>query len=219
MCCSGDSTVKSTETAQAAFTNTLNSSFQTAFANNQDILGKLTGKLTDAINNPKGFDPKTLALMKTNAADTVTQQTANAQTAANAYIASHGGAELGSGVNAQIKGSIAASGATETAKEESGIDVQNGLLQNQNYWQAINGLTNVAQAENPTGYANAETGSANSVSDLSKAYLSSQQAGWQDVGGVISGIAGLATAAAGIPSFGGATAGPSAFPPTPSSMV
>lgn len=187
--------------------STLNSSFQTAFANNQTMLNKLQSTLTDKVNNPQGFDPKTLALMKTNASDTVTQQTANAQVAANTYLSTHGGPDLGSGVGAQIKGSIAGAGATETAKEESGIDVENGMLQNQNYWNAVNGLTSVASAENPTAYANAANGSANATADLSKAYLASTQAGWQDTMGVISGAAGLASAAAGIPSFGGGGGG------------
>lgn len=208
MCCSGDSTVKQQETAQAAFTNTLNTSFQQSFANNQAILGTLQKTLTDRVNNPTGFDPKTLALMKTNASDTVAQQTNQAQTAANAYLATHGGAELGSGVGAQIKGSIAAAGATEGAKEDSNIDIENGMLQNQNYWAGIQGLTNVANAENPTGFAGAETNSANATADLSKAYLASQQAGWQDLGSVISGVSGLATSAiAGYNAFGGSKAG------------
>jgi hypothetical protein len=209
MCCDGDSTAKTTEATTAALTKTLSSSFSTAFASNQDILNKVNAKLTSSLNNPQGFDPKTLALMKTNASDTVAAQTGNAQTAANAYLATHGGSELGSGVAAQIKGGIAAAGATETAKEESGIDVQNGLLQNQNYWNAVQGLTSVANAENPTAYATAASGAGNSTADLSKAYLASQQAGWQDVGGVISGVAGLATAAAGLPpiSFGGGGGG------------
>ena len=210
MCCSGDKTVKATETAQAAFTNTLSQSFQTAFANKQDILGKLIPRLTDAINNPQGFDPKTLALMKTNASDTVAGQTAAAQTAANAYLASHGGADLGSGVAAQIKGQIAGAGAVEGSRESNNIDIQNGLLQNENYFRAISGLTNVAQAENPEGMAGAEVGSANSVADLSRAYLASTQAGWQNTMGIISGIAGLGSAAVGAYGglgFGGKAAG------------
>src|SRR5436305_12684847 len=121
MCSSGDSTVKSTEAAQAAFTKTLSASFSTAFAAKQDILSKLTAKLTDQINNPQGFDPKTLALMKTNASDTVALGTNAAQVGANAYLATHGGAELGSGVAAQIKGNIAGAGAVEGARESSNI--------------------------------------------------------------------------------------------------
>lgn len=207
MCCSGDSTAKASETASAAMQTTLNSSFQTAFGKNQAALDSVSSAMTKMLNNPQGFDPKTLALMKTNASDTVTQQTANAQTAANTYLSTHGGPDLGSGVAAQIKGSIAGAGATETAKEESGIDVENGMLQNQNYWNAVNGLTSVANAENPTAYANAANGSANATADLSKAYLASTQAGWQDTMGVISGVAGLASAAAGIPKFGGSSGG------------
>jgi hypothetical protein len=213
MCSSGDTTVKSTEKAQAAFTSTLTNSFNTAFANKQDILGKLTAKLNDQINNPQGFDPKTLALMKTNASDTVARGTNAAQVSANAYLATHGGAELGSGVAAQIKGGIAGSGAVENAREQSGIDIQSGLLQNENYWKGISGLTNVANSENPEGLAGAETSSANATADLSKAYLASKQADWQNTFGVVSGIAGLAKAAAGIPRFGGSGgSGPSSAP-------
>lgn len=196
MCCSGDKTAKATETAQAAFTNTLTDAFKTAFASNQEILNnKLLPALTNAINNPQGFDPRTLALMKTNASDTVTQQTQAAEKAANAYLGSRGGPTLGSGVAAQIEGGIAGAGAVEQARESSNIDIQSGLLQNENYWRAISGLTDVARAENPTGYAGAETSSANSVADLSRAYLASQQAGWQNTFGIISGIAGLGTGA------------------------
>lgn len=209
MCCSGDSTDKATETTTAALTSTLSSSFSTAFAKNQALLDNVGAHLTNSLNNPTGFDPKTLALMKSNASDTVASETGQAQTAANAYLATHGGSELGSGVAAQIKGGIASAGATEGAKENSNIDIQNGLLQNQNYWSAISGLTNVANAENPTAYSNSASGAGNSTADLSKAYLASTQAGWQDVGSVISGVAGLASAAAGMPPihFGGSGGG------------
>lgn len=214
MCSSGDSTVKSTEAAQAAFTKTLSASFSTAFAAKQDILSKLTAKLTDQINNPQGFDPKTLALMKTNASDTVARGTNAAQVGANAYLATHGGAELGSGVAAQIKGGIAGAGAVEGARESSNIDIQSGLLQNENYWRGISGLTNVANSENPEGLASAEVSSANSVGNLSQAYLASKQADWNNAFGVVKGIAGLGMAAAGIPSFGGSSggSGPSSAP-------
>ena len=211
MCCSGDSTAKQTEAAQAAFTNTLSGAFRTAFGKNQADLDALSAKLTDMMNNPHGFDAKTLALMRTTASDTVAQQTAQAQTAANTYLATHGGPELGTGVGAQIKGQIAGEGATEAARENSNIDIQNGLLQNENYWKAIEGLTSVANAENPTGIAGAETGSANATADLSRAYLSSKQADWQNTFGIINGIAGLGTAAVGglqaAGVFGGAKAG------------
>lgn len=197
MCCSGDKTVKATETAQAAFTNTLTGAFNTAFANKQNILSAINTKLTDMMNNPHGFDPRTLALMKTNASDTVARQTNQAQVAANTYLATHGGPTLGSGVGAEIKGNIAAAGAGEQAREASNIDIQSGLLQNENYWKAISGLSDVAKAEDPEGLAGAEEGSANSTATLSKALLDSQQASWGNIGGIISGVAGLGLAGVG----------------------
>jgi hypothetical protein len=79
MCSSGDSTAKATEQVSAAMTKTLSDSFKTAFATKQDTLNRVNAKLTDMLNNPQGFDPKTLALMKTNASDTVARGTNAAQ--------------------------------------------------------------------------------------------------------------------------------------------
>lgn len=186
-------------------TSTLAASFKTAFGAKQDMLNRLNAKLTDMLNNPHGFDPKTLALMKSGAADTVSRQTDAAQTAASTYLATHGGPTLGSGVAAQIHGGIAAAGATEGSRESSNIDIQSGLLQNDNYWKAISGLTNVANSENPEGLANAEVGSADATANLSKAYLASKQADWQNTFGIIKGVAGLASAA--VPMFAGVGAG------------
>jgi hypothetical protein len=208
VCSGGDKTAKASEVSAAAFQNTLQGSFQTAFGANQAILNTLTAKLTDTINNPKGFDPKTFALLKTGASDTVARQTEQAQIAASSAMARHGGPDLGSGVEAQVHGEIGAAGATEQARESSNIDIASGELQNENYWRAISGLTNVAQAENPTGYAGAANSSAESVSSLSRSVLASQQAGWQNTFGIISGIAGLGSAAIGAyNSFGGAKPG------------
>ncbi|HEX3093944.1 MAG TPA: hypothetical protein VHW72_15025 [Candidatus Angelobacter sp.] len=215
MCSSGDSTLKASEQSQAAFSSTLRDSFGTAFAAKQDILGKLNAKLTDMLNNPHGFDPKTLALMKSGAADAVARGTDAAHTAANAYFATHGGPTLGSGVEAQVHGGIAASGAAEGARESSNIDIQSGLLQNENYWKAISGLSGVANAENPEGLASAEVGSANATSDLGKSFLASKQADWQNTFGIIKGVAGLASAGLGFAGVGvpGANSGPSSAPP------
>lgn len=210
MCSSGDQTAKDTEQAQAAFTKTLMSSFQTAFAANQGILSSIIPKLTEMMNNPQGFSPEELSLMKTKASDTVTAQTDAAQKAAGTYAASHGGADLGSGVQAQISGSIAGAGATEQERESSNIDIANEQERQQNYWRAIGGLQKTAEAENPTGYAGAANQSGDTTANLSRAVLASQQAGWQNIGGIISGVAGLGEAAVGAYGdlgFGGTSAG------------
>lgn len=206
MCSGGDKTLNSAEKSQAAFMGTLQSAFSQAFGANQAILANLTKTLQDAIANPHGFDPKTLALMKTNASDTVTRQTLAAQTAAAANAGVRGSTDIGSGAQAQIAGSIAASGANELASENSNIDIQSGLLQTQNYWNAISGLTNVANAYNPAGYASAANNAGAVTADIGRAALSAKQAGWSNAFGIVKGIAGLGMAAAGIPSFGGSQA-------------
>jgi|ERR1700704_645972 len=217
MCSGGDKTLNSAEKSQAAFMSTLQGAFSQAFGANQAILANLTKTLTDAIANPQGFDPKTLALMKTNASDTVARGVNAAQVAASQNAAVRGSTDIGSGVQAQIAGSIAGSGANELASENSNIDIQSGLLKNQNYWQAIHGLTDVANAYNPQGYANAANNAGSVTADLGRAALSAKQAGWQNAFGIVSGVAGLASAAAGIPKFGGSTGSPgSSFTPTSS---
>jgi hypothetical protein len=209
MCSSGDSTLKASEASSAAFQNTLQASFATTFGKNQAILDSLNKTLTDAVANPKGFDPRTLALMKSTASDTVARSTNAAQIAAGNYAASHGASDIGSGVQAQIAGSIGAIGAEENARELAGIDIQSGMLQNENYWRAIGGLTDVARAENPTAYAGEANTAGNTTANIGKAYLESKQADWNNAFGVVKGVAGLASAVAGMPGmpkFGGSTA-------------
>jgi hypothetical protein len=71
----------------------------------------------------------------------------------------------------------------------------------------------VANSENPEGLAGAETSSANSVGNLSQAYLASKQADWNNAFGVVKGIAGLGMAVAGMPKFGGSSGGGSSAGP------
>jgi hypothetical protein len=221
MCSSGDSTLKASEASSAVFQSTLQNSFNTAFGSNQIILNGLTKTLTDAVNNPKGFNPATLAAMRTGANDTVSRQTTGAQVAAGNYGASHGGADLGSGVQSQIEGSIAGTGAQENANEQSNITIANGQLQNQNYWNAIQGLTGVANAENPNAYASNANSAGSTTANLGSSFLASKQADWGNTFGVIKGVSGLVSAAAGLPMFGGSGGGakPGDFPDTPTSMT
>lgn len=197
MCSSGDHTVSSTEQAQAAFTNTLNADFQIAFAKSQAILDQLNAKLTNMIQNPQGFSKEAETALRTQATTENTAEFKNAAQNANTYIATHGGDALPSGVAAQINAQVAQGAASQEAGSQNAITMTNEQLKLDNYWKAISGLGGVAQEENPTGLANAEIGAANSVANLGDVYLRSKQAGWQNLGGVLSGIAGLGSAAVG----------------------
>lgn len=197
MCSSANPTEVSLQQSQAAFTNTLDTSFKSTFANQQQILGTLSSRLTSMLNNPTGFGPKMLTALRTNATDTTAAQTQNAEKSAAAYGASHGGADLGSGVQSQIQGDIATGGAQQLSQEQNQITVADAQQQQQNYWSAINGLTQVGNAYNPNGYASNANSSANAVTSASNAITSEQQTGWQNAMGIVSGVAGLATAGAG----------------------
>jgi hypothetical protein len=203
MCSSANPTELALQQSQASFTNTLQSSFSTAFAANQSILGNLSSTLTKMVANPTGYTPAEMAALRTGATDTVASQTADAERADAAYGASHGGADLGSGVQAQIEGQTTTAGMEQQSQEQNQITVANAQQQQQNYWNAISGLTQVGNAYNPTGYAGAETNAANSTTSASNAVTAEQEQGWQNAFGVVQGVAGLATAAAGLPSFGG----------------
>jgi hypothetical protein len=207
MCSSPNPTEVALQQSQAAFTNTLDSSFKSTFANQQTILGMLSTNLQKMIVNPQGFTPAEMTALRTGATDTTATQTENAQKSAAAYGASHGGADLGSGVQSMIQGDIATGGAQQLSQEQNQITVANAQQQQQNYWNAIQGLTQVGNAYNPTGYADSATRSANAVTNASNAITSEEQAGWQDAFGVVSGVAGLVSAAAGIPGLGGGGGG------------
>jgi hypothetical protein len=207
MCSSANPTEQALQQSQAAFTGTLQNSFSQTFAQNQQILGSLSSTLQKAIANPQGYTPAEMAALRTNATDTVANSTANAQRAAGAYNSAHGGADLGSGVAAQISGQATQAGIQANSQAQNQISVANAQQQQQNYWNAIGGLTQVGAAYNPTGYAGAETGAANSTTGASQAVSAEQQQGWQNAFGVVQGVAGLGMAAAGLPSFGGGAGG------------
>lgn len=211
MCSSGDATAKSAEKNSLVLQELFKSAFSTTFGKNQAILDNLTKTLTDRLNNPRGFSPEQLALLKTSATENVQNQTEAAKVGAGNYIASHGGADLGSGVAAQITGSIEGTGASDIAKETTGIDLASEQQKYADYWNSIKGLSDVAAAENPAGYAGAANTAGDVTANLSHAVLASEQAGWQNAFGVVGGIAGLGTAAVGglksAGVFGGSTTG------------
>jgi hypothetical protein len=203
VCSSGDKTASENEKSQLQFSNTLQASFATAFANNQAILQNLTGKLSAIIQNPTGFSPQALTAARTNATDTVARQFQTASTAANAVAAAHGGDALPSGVSAQVSGQIAQGAATAQSQEQNQITLANEQQRQQNYWNAISALGGVARTEDPTGYAGASSTAANASTNAGNLLLQSQQATWGDIGGIISGVAGLgeAVATGGLSSF------------------
>lgn len=196
MCSSGDQTLKASEQAQADFTNTLMQSYKTQFAKQSQILDFLTSKMKPLIENPQGFSPEALTTMRTQASDTNARQFTNASQALNTALTARTGATtLPSGIDAQLKAQIAASGAENETNAQNDITLQNEQLKQQNFWNALNVLGGNAAQFNPTGYANSANSGSQTVGDLGTAYKNSQSS---QLLGALGGIAaGAGSAAAG----------------------
>jgi hypothetical protein len=191
----GDSTAEMAEAESAAFQSQLVGIFQQQYNNQQQLMQSVKPYLQAEVTNPTGLSAAGLASERTQATDVAAGQTQNAQKAAGAQIAMHGGAALPSGVGAQIEGGIAESGAAETAAAQQNITAQNEQLKLSNFWRGIGGLTGQAELENPQSYASAANQASGETASLSQAVTQSQLAGSEEIGGIMSGIGGLAAGA------------------------
>lgn len=197
MCSSGDSTEQQTEQAQAQLTQSLDADLKTTFGEQQATQAQLKGIYTQMLTNPQGLPGSEIAGARTSAIDNAAAGTAAAQRGAAAVASRGGGDALPSGVTAQVGGDIASAGAASLDSNLTGINIANAQAKQQNMYTALNGLGDVDQIYNPTSFSNSAASNANSVANLGQAYLASQQAGWQDAAGIISGVGGLASAATG----------------------
>jgi hypothetical protein len=155
-----------------------------------------------------GFTSAQQAALRTGAMDTTSQQFGAAKADAGAAAARYGG-DVASGVTGQIEGSLAGQEAETESGEQNKITEANAELQQSNYWKGIQGLSNVASEYNPTGYAGAATSAENATTNAANAVQSESEQSWQNTFGVISGISGLASAAAGMPMPSGGGGGSS----------
>lgn len=194
----GDSTLKQSEKAQAAFQQQLMGIFSQQFASNKGITDFLSAKLKPMITNPTGFDESTLTAMRTGAREGVTGEYEQAQKAVNAQRLAQGGpTSLPSGVDAQIQGSLAGDVAREQAGAQRDISLQDAQLKQANLWNSINALSGNAAQINPLGYAGQATSAGAATGSLGEAYNASKQSGWMNAlaggigGGLTAGISNL----------------------------
>jgi hypothetical protein len=199
-CCSaGDQTAKDIEETQLATAKTLTADYSQSYAEQQSLLQSQQAKLNAILANPLGYSPQELAAAKTAINENTATAAKQAIGAAGAYAAAHGGADVGSGAAGEIAGAIGSAATQSKAQQLSALSEQNQAMKRQNYWNAISGLSNVgAQFGGAAGTsisgANSAANSAVNAGDLA---LQSSQAGWGDVGSIISGVAGLGTAGVG----------------------
>jgi len=188
----GDNTLKNQEQAQADFTKTLMSSFQTQFAGQQSMLNFLNGKLQATINNPQGFGADALTAMRTGATEGTATSFAQSEQALHAAEAARGGNGLPSGVDAQLEAQDANAGAAANARSQQDITLENEQQKQTNYQNAINAELGVSGQDNPNGIANAANSGSDSVGNLGTAYKNSQNSQLLGaLGGIAGGAAGV----------------------------
>jgi hypothetical protein len=202
MCSSGGSvgaTDEALQKSQAAMTNTLNADYATTFAEQQSVLANLTAKMNYEAANPMGYTPQQLSTATTAINENTATAARQAISAAGAYAASHGGADVGNGAVGEIAGQIGSAAAQSKAQQLAQLSNQNQAMKQGNFWNAISGLNSVgSELGGAGGTAIGGAGrSADSSVNAGSGALAAQQATWQDIGGVISGIAGLGSAGAG----------------------
>lgn len=190
----GDSAIKAQEQQQLGFNNQLQNIFTQQFGQQSGILNFLNQKLTSQVNNPTGFTPAQMAALNTNNIQGSAGAYASAQQATQQAEAARGGSTLPSGVSAQLSAQNANAGAAQEAQGANQIQLANAQQQQSNYWNALSGLSGVAQQENPNAYAsNFNQGSGN-VGSLGQAYNQTQQS---QLMSTLGGLAG-----AGVSAFG-----------------
>lgn len=185
----GDDTLKKQEQAQADFTNTLQANYKQQFAQQSSILSFLQNKLEPQINNPTGYDAKTLATMRTSATDTNASQFADSEKALNTALTARTGATtLPSGVDAQLQAGNFNAAAASQVEGQNQVTMADANLKNANYWNSVNALSGNAAQFNPTSYASSANTGAGVVGDLGTAYKSSQSSQLEStLGGIAAG--------------------------------
>lgn len=174
--------------SQATLAHTLQQSFNSRFAGQDAILGKLNSALTPILAagpNQQGFNPAELSALNSQALNTTAANYASAARAAGGELAGRGGdSGLQSGVDSQIKATLASKAAQQLSGEELGITNANYETGRANYTQALAGTQALSGDYDPTKYgtlAGGELGdafnSANSI-DQQKAQM------WKTLGGL-----------------------------------
>lgn len=203
MLAKGDDNLKAGEESQLAFNEQLMQVFQAQYAKQSAQIDYLNGILKPMAANPQGMSAENLSAMRTSAADSIATQGANAkQAVAAAEAARGGGTGLPSGVEAQIDAGMAVNQAQQLSQANLGITQYNENIRQQNFWNAINGLSGNAAMMNPQSYAGEANQGTSALSGIGTAYYNSQQSGWLNAA-----LGGLGAAAGGWASGGFKTPG------------
>lgn len=156
---------KSLQAQESSLSSVLQQNYNTQFKNQSDILSNLNSVLSPIVAagpGQQGWTPGQAAAVNTNILNTTGANYANARRAAQNALAGQGGGAgnpsgIASGIEQQIQGSIASGAAGQTSTEENQALQANYAQGNANFNQAVAGSQALAQAYDPTAYADLAT--------------------------------------------------------------
>lgn len=165
----------------------MNSNYAQLYGKQSAITQNLTNVLTPIVQagpSQTGFSAAENAALNSEAINTTGAENRNATQAVGNELAGRGdNSGLASGTEAQIKASLASSGAEQLAGEQLGITKANYAQGNKNYNAAVEGLSNVAGIENPNPTASeANTAGENAFKSADTIQQQKQQALSQEIG-------------------------------------
>lgn len=187
------------EGSQQSFMNTLQSSFGTAFAGQQNILNGLTKSLQSTLaGGPSQFGfsaPETTALNTQATSGNAQQYQFAKQAAGEAAAASGGGAAvLPTGAQGETQAELASQAAQSQSNQLLGIQEAGYKQGNQNYNNSVSGLSTVAGLENPSGLASNANSAGEAASGTAAEIQKENEAAnpWTQVGGLVGSLGGAA---------------------------
>ena len=139
---------------EGSFARLLQADFSEQFANQSDVLSRLNSALSPMIAagpDQQGFSDKELSALNAKAISSTGGAYRNAEQALGNSIAAHnGGNGLETGIDAQLKGTLASEAAGKLADQETGIALKNYETGRENFWRANAGAQALAGLYDPS---------------------------------------------------------------------
>lgn len=160
--CGPSHDMENTAAAQSSFAKVLTNHYNENFDKQSAIMDHVNHSLQATAEggaSQHGFSAEELAAKNSQAINTTGAAYSNAARAMSGQLAGRGGdSGLISGVDAQIKGSIAAQGAGQLAAEQNKITQDDWATGRDEYHRAIGGEMQLAQEYNPNAIAGEASG-------------------------------------------------------------
>ena len=190
------------QAANAATAKTLQAHANITFAQQESVLARQTARYGQMVSNPMGYSPQELHTATTSVNDNTARAAKQAIGAAAAAGARYGAADIGGGAIGQVAGEIGSEAAQSKSQQLGQISAANEAMKRQNFLTGLQGLDQSGAAYGGASGAatSGAVGTSESAVQAGSGALAAQQAGWQNLSGVLTGIGGIA---AGVTGTGG----------------